>query len=65
MCTQLGFNNNKNTQIRKMSVSTRCGPQLCSACAVQVVLPQSSVSMMAIHSLVTLLIQGTKDDTFV
>lgn len=48
-----------------MSVSTHCGPQLCTACAVQVVLPQSLVFIMGIHSLVTLLIQGTKDETFV
>lgn len=63
VCIQLGFN--KNTRIRKMSVSTHCGPQLCTACAFQVVLPQSLVFIMDIHSLVTLLIQGTKDDTFV
>lgn len=48
-----------------MSISTHCGPQLCTARAVQVVLPQNLVFIMDIHSLVTLLIQGTNDDTFV
>lgn len=65
MCIQLGFSEKKNTRIRKTSVSTHCGPQLCTACAVEVVLPQGLVFIMDIHSLVTLLIQGTKDDTFV
>lgn len=33
MCIQLGFNKNRNTTwIRKMCVSTHCGPQLCALC---------------------------------